>query len=363
MINESRGIARAFLDAANPYCWITGIRNMMYDRGIMESRSFTIPTICIGNISVGGTGKTPHTEYLIELLKESHRIAMLSRGYGRKSKGYVKADATTPMPLIGDEPFQIKNKFPDIAVAVCEKRVTGIERLTAEEKGIDAILLDDAYQHRYVKAGLNILLIDSNRPIWQDCVLPFGRLRESLAGIRRADIAIMTKCNGITQEEMDWCRNYIKEWKDIPVFFSRMIYGKRYPLFKDACAPEPDKGIKEVLLVTGIAKPAPLRAEIERHGTKVTLMQFGDHHNFSTADLDAIANRFEAIKEESKAIITTEKDATRLLQRTDLAQSIRENLYVIPIRVEILNGEEKMFNKIIEEYVTENSGDSRVSQE
>lgn len=361
MKKQERGISKRLLDMANPYRWVTGARNWMFDKGILESRRFPIATICIGNISVGGTGKTPHTEYLIELLRGNRKIAVLSRGYGRKSKGYVKADGATQMPLIGDEPFQIKNKYPDISVAVCEKRVTGIEKLTSETTGLEAILLDDAYQHRYVKAGLYILLIDCNRPIWQDCVLPFGRLRESLAGIRRADIVIMTKCTGITPEEQEWCRNYIKGWKDIPVFFSKMKYGDCYPLLKEAAEHGANEA-KEVLLVTGIAKPGPLRDEIERRGKKVNLMQFGDHHNFTTADLDSIAARFNAIGESKKVIMTTEKDATRLLQRTDLAQSVRDNIYVMPIKVEFLGGEENMFNNIIEEYVTEDSGYSRVSQ-
>lgn len=361
MENKERGILKQVLDAVNPYNWITWTRNRMFDNGMLESREFPVATICIGNISVGGTGKTPHTEYLIEILHDNHKVAVLSRGYGRKSKGYVKADNATPMPLIGDEPFQIKNKYPEIDVAVCEKRVTGIEKLTSEVQGLDAILLDDAYQHRYVKAGMYILLIDSNRPIWQDCVLPFGRLRECPAGIRRADIVIMTKCDNITPEEQEWCRNYIKGWKDIPVFFSRMRYGNCYPLFKDAALHKADDALN-VLLVTGIAKPGPLRAEIERSGKKVTMMQFADHHNFTTADIDNIAARFNAIEGNSKVIMTTEKDATRLLQRNDLAQNIRESIYVMPIKVEFLGGEEKMFNKIIEEYVTENSGDSRVSK-
>lgn len=361
MENKERGILKQVLDAVNPYNWITWTRNRMFDNGMLESREFPVATICIGNISVGGTGKTPHTEYLIESLHDNHKVAVLSRGYGRKSKGYVKADNATPMPLIGDEPFQIKNKYPEIDVAVCEKRVTGIEKLTSEVQGLDAILLDDAYQHRYVKAGMYILLIDSNRPIWQDCVLPFGRLRECPAGIRRADIVIMTKCDNITPEEQEWCRNYIKGWKDIPVFFSRMRYGNCYPLFKDAALHKADDALN-VLLVTGIAKPGPLRAEIERSGKKVTMMQFADHHNFTTADIDNIAARFNAIEGNSKIIMTTEKDATRLLQRNDLAQNIRESIYVMPIKVEFLGGEEKMFNKIIEEYVTENSGDSRVSK-
>ena len=358
MIDSKRGIAASLCDIINPYRWITAIRNIMFDTGSIKSRTFPIATICIGNLTVGGTGKTPHTEYIIELLKKRHRIAVLSRGYGRKSKGYIKAEAHTPMPVIGDEPYQIKNKYPDITVAVCEKRATGINNLMSEVVGLEVILLDDAYQHRHVKAGMNILLIDSNRPIWQDCVLPFGRLRESIHGIRRADIVIVTKCRSITAKQAEWCREYIKRIKEIPVFFSAMEYGNIYPVFKEAAPMEDIASCKEILLVTGIAKPAPLREEIERRGAKVTLMQFGDHHNFTADDFKEIAECFARIDCKDKAIITTEKDATRLLDRDDLPKSIKEKIYALPIKVGIIGGEEKMFNQMIEDYVTENSRNS-----
>ena len=355
MLDRKRGTKEILLDAINPYRWVMAARNAMFDNGIKDNREFAVPTICIGNISVGGTGKTPHTEYLIELLRSKRNVAVLSRGYGRRSKGYIKATAESLMPDIGDEPFQLKNKYPDIDVAVCEKRVNGIQKLMAGNNSIEVILLDDAYQHRHVKAGFNILLIDSNRPIWQDCVLPFGRLRESMSGIERADAVIMTKCRDITPRQQEWCRNYIKEWTNAPLFFSKMEYGNCYPLFKEA-AVSPDA--REILLVTGIAKPAPLKEEIERRGAKVTMMRYGDHHNFSTADFREIAEKFKAMEGGSKAIMTTEKDATRLLQRGDLPQIIKENIYAIPIKVELLGGEEKMFNQMIEDYVTENSRNS-----
>lgn len=355
MINKERGIVKTLCDTFNPYRWITTARNLLFDTGAIKSHRFQVPTICIGNITVGGTGKTPHTEYLIELLGRRFRTAVLSRGYGRSSKGYIKADESSTMPILGDEPFQIKNKYPWIDVAVCEKRVTGIGRLLEDARETEVILLDDAYQHRHVKAGLNILLIDSNRPLWQDCVLPFGRMRESIGGIRRADIVIMTKCKGVTAEQAAWCRNYIRGIKEIPVFFSGMKYGMHYPLFKEASPLDEIAQCDEVLLVTGIAKPAPLKEEIERRGAKVELLQFGDHHNFTTAELERIASRFGEMKSSRKAIITTEKDATRLLQRSDLPQVMKENIYALPIKVEILQGEEKVFNQIIENYVTENS--------
>lgn len=351
-----RGILRIITDAVNPYAWIMAARNKAFDAGVLESRSFGTPTICVGNISVGGTGKTPHIEYLVRLLKEQYRVAVLSRGYGRKSKGYIKADAQTTMETLGDEPFQIKNKFKEIAVAVCEKRVTGMERLLAEEQGLQAVLLDDAYQHRYVKAGLNILLIDINRPLWRDNVLPFGRLRESVAGIKRADIVIMTKCKEITPGQIAECRDYIKKYKDVPVFFSTVRYGELYPLFGDTQHTAAIKKDDNILLVTGIAKPQPLKAEIEGRGAQVTLMQYGDHHNFTTAEVEEIAKRFGETG--STMIITTEKDATRLLHRTDLPQEIRDNIYALPIEMAILNGEEELFNQNIYNYVTENSRDS-----
>lgn len=358
MIDRKRGFAAKVSDAINPYRWVNAFRNAMFDCGMLKSHSFPVPTICIGNITVGGTGKTPHTEYLIELLSRNHRIAVLSRGYGRRSKGYIKAVEATPMTVLGDEPFQIKNKYPQIDVAVCEKRVVGMTNLLAGEERPEVILLDDAYQHRHVKAGFYILLIDSNRPIWQDCVLPFGRMRESLQGIMRADAVIITKCNDMPLQQQEWCRNYIKDWKDIPVFFSGMEYGRHYPIFKETAQPGDIASYEEILLVTGIAKPAPLKDEIERRGARVEMMRYDDHHNFTTADFEDIAARFNGLKSHTKAIITTEKDATRLLQRSDLPQIIKENIYALPIKVEILGGEKKMFNQMIENYVTENSRNS-----
>ena len=349
-------ILRRLTDAINPYRWVMAVRNRAFDTGVLKSQGFDIPTICVGNISVGGTGKTPHIEYIVRLLKEHYKVAVLSRGYGRKSKGYIKADTTTTMEQIGDEPFQIKNKFNGIEVAVCEKRAVGIERLRAENNGLQAILLDDAYQHRYVKAGLNILLIDSNRPVWNDCVMPFGRLRESINGIKRADIAIVTKCNGLTDEQKAEYRRYIIEKKEMPVYFSAVRYGKPYPLFKSATTGIVAVSVCPILLITGIAKPQPMKAELERQGARVDLMRYADHHNFSVAELNDIAERFSTGG--YAMILTTEKDATRIMQHKELPQIIRDNIYALPIEVEILDGEERMFNNNIYNYVTENSRNS-----
>ena len=353
MIEEKRGILKRLCDVMNPYSWITSTRNRLFDHGLIKSHTFSVPTICIGNISVGGTGKTPHTEYLIRLLKDRFRTAVLSRGYGRKSKGYVLAQENTPMSIIGDEPFQIKSKFKkDIDVAVCEKRVIGIEKLTTDAEDTEVILLDDAFQHRHVKAGMNILLIDSSRPIWQDCILPFGRMRESANGIKRADIAIITKCNNPTEKEKEFCRNHIRKVKNIPVFFSSMRYGELYQL--DKCSKKEVSSETEVLLVTGIARPESLIKKVESMCSKVSVMRYADHHNFTANDFKDIENRYNSLKSDNKIIITTEKDATRILQYADSYGVIAKNTYVLPIEIEILN-EKDMFNKIILDYVTENS--------
>ena len=354
MLNKEKNILFRFIDAINPYFWITWLRNMAFDHKIIKSHTFDIATISIGNITVGGTGKTPHTEYIAKLLKDKHNTVVLSRGYGRKSKGYIKADENTPMQIIGDEPAQIKNKFPDIDVCVCEKRAIGIKSIMAENKDIEVILLDDAYQHRHVKAGLSILLIDNNRPLWQDCILPFGRMRESIQGIKRADIVIITKCNEITDKEHDWCKEYIKSIKDIPVFFTAIRYGTPYRM-SDRKPLEEIKG--ERLLVTGIANPSPLKEELEKSGATTYMKQYSDHHNFTTHDIKEITAAYNNLNTNG-IIITTEKDAVRLLQHTALPKEIKDVIYVMPIEVAFLYNEEKMFNQIIENYVTENSRNS-----
>ncbi len=358
-MSQRKGILKTIADFINPYGWVTKARNKAFDKNLLESRRFDIPTICIGNISVGGTGKTPHTEYLIRLLKERERVAVLSRGYGRKSSGYIKAGPDTTMQTIGDEPFQIKQKFPEITVAVCEKRVTGVENLLNEQEAPTAILLDDAFQHRHIKAGLNILLVDYNRPIWNDCILPFGLLRESEKGAERADIVIITKCSKeITKEQMQNCKARLQTKEGTPVFFSTVEYGTPYPLFPEVANREfvLKKGIN-TLLLTGIAKPGPLKKVVEKNGAKVTLMQYPDHHNFTAGDIEKIAETFDKMQG-NKLILTTEKDATRLRSIDNLPQSIKENIYAIPIRVKILNDEEELFNKKIIYYVTENSRNS-----
>ena len=316
-----------------PLSWLYGlvvsIRNLMFDAGALKSKTFPLPVICVGNITVGGTGKTPHTEYLIRMLSEKHQVAVLSRGYKRQSEGYVLATPTTPMTDIGDEPYQMKHKFPQIHMAVDKDRCHGIAELMKKEvqPPTDVVILDDAYQHRYVKAGLNILLMDYHRLIYLDKLLPAGRLRESSSGKKRADIVIVTKCprdiTPIERKGIERSLN-IENWQKI--FFSTYTY------------PDNMKGIgSNPLLVTGIASPEQMIYDLQKIVPEFDVMSFPDHHHFTENDINNIRTRAAG-----RTILTTEKDSTRLHGL--------ENVKVIPIEVEFIDGKEE-FDNIIRNYV------------
>ena len=342
------------IDYINPYCWAVSIRNLAFDAGWLESKSFDIPIISVGNLTVGGTGKTPHIEYIINLLKDEFNIATLSRGYRRKTKGFLKAEKGHCATDIGDEPAQIKKKYPHITVAVDEKRANGIINLLNEEKRPEVILLDDAFQHRYVKPGLSIVLVDYNRPTWRDSVLPFGRLRENANGIKRAHAVIVTKCpTDITTEKKEYIKKRLNVKKETPVFFSTICYDEPIAIFDVENNRCQINDSSEILLLTGIARPEPLKKELEQRGAKVTLMKYPDHHHFTSNELKEIAEKFASLSSEKRIIITTEKDAERIIGRNDLPNIIKSNIYTIPIKVKITENE-KMFNQIIVDYVRKN---------
>ena len=329
-----------------PFAWLYGlvvnIRNLMFDMGMLPSKTFPMPIICVGNITVGGTGKTPHTEYLIRLLSPNHRVAVLSRGYKRQSKGYVLANENTPMKEIGDEPYQMKHKFPQIYMAVDKDRCHGITELMKDtmQPPAEVVILDDAYQHRYVKAGINILLMDYHRLIYNDELLPAGRLRESSSGSKRADIVIITKCpHNMTPMEQRSIKQSLglERWQEI--FFTTYRY------------PEKIEGISEnPLLVTGIASPEQMKQDLKNIIPAFDTMSFPDHHNFTEQDIEAIRKRAGG-----RTILTTEKDATRLYGL--------DNIRIIPIEVEFLNGKGKEFNHIIKTYVQKNSRNSILNKQ
>lgn len=344
-----------------------GLRNKLFDWKVFRSKSFNVPVICIGNIAVGGTGKTPHTEYLIELLEKQYQVAVLSRGYKRRTKGYVLADSASNAQSIGDEPYQIKTKFPHTVVAVDEKRVRGMENLCElKNPNIDVVLLDDAFQHRYVEAGLNIILTDYHRLFCEDALLPAGRLRESGKAKSRAQIIIVTKCPA-NLKPIDY--NIIaKQLDPFPyqkLYFSSLRYGKLTPVF-----PESETGARvlssiqrdeNVLLVTGIASPALLGKEINKYTRHIKLLSFGDHHHFRNKDIKLIADEFNRLRGK-KLIITTEKDATRLMSHPLLTDDLKKHIYALPIRVDILQNQEVIFNKTILDYVRKNKRDSSISE-
>ncbi len=351
-----------------PLSWLYGgvvkVRNFCFDVGLLKSHAFSVPVIAVGNITVGGTGKTPHVEYLIRLLKDKFDVAVLSRGYKRKTNGYLLADARSTARDIGDEPFQMKTKFPDISVAVDRKRVRGIQRLTDDDAKLDVILLDDAFQHRYVKPGVNILLVDYHRLIIYDKLLPAGRLREPLAGKDRADIVIVTKCPKALKP-MDF-RVITKAMNLFPyqhLYFTTLDYGDPQPVFPDVlpaaeCPTLASLATMNVLLLTGIASPEQMLSDLKPLTASLTPLTFPDHHHFSQKDIRRINETFEHM-DGTKTIVTTEKDAARLTAMEGLSDAVRRHLMVLPVRICFMQKEqEQLFNDFIVGYVLKNSRNS-----
>ncbi len=347
-----------------PLSWIYGavvrFRNWLFDIGVKRSRAFSLPVISVGNITVGGSGKTPHVEYLIRLLHDDMKVAVLSRGYKRKSKGFVLATQQTVMPEIGDEPFQMHRKFPDIYVAVDAKRVRGIERLQKEEatRDVDVVLLDDAFQHRYVKPGINILLVDYHRLIIYDKMLPAGRLREPLSGKNRADIVIVTKCpKDLKPMEFRVLTKAMDLFPFQKLYFTCIDYGDPAVMDGDKTLPMDALKDQHVLLLTGIASPKQMEHDLRPVVKQLYSLPFGDHHQFTLRDAERINQTFASLPT-PRIIITTEKDAVRLSATEGLDSSVRENIYVLPIQVKFMLDQEENFNEKIISYVRKNSRNS-----
>ena len=346
-----------------PLSWLYGLgvklRNMAFEVGILKTRSFDIPVISVGNITVGGTGKTPHVEYLVKHLKDLFRVAVLSRGYKRKSKGFIIANDQTTMPEIGDEPYQMKQKFPEVTVAVDKSRCHGIDELTSYDKSLDVILLDDAFQHRYVKPGINILLVDYHRLVIYDTLLPAGRLREPLSGKDRADVVIVTKCpRDLKPMEYRVITKAMKLYAYQSLYFTTLEYDDLQPIFDGGQRPlsslQPDE---QVLLLTGIASPEQVTHDLEPYTKNLTPLTFADHHQFKKKDIRLINETFASLPE-PRCIITTEKDATRLYHAEGLSEEVRQHIYTLPVRIHFLLEQEESFNQYIIGYVRKNSRNS-----
>lgn len=327
------------------YGFITEIRNFFYDKGISKSYSFDIPVIAVGNLSVGGTGKTPQIEYLIHLLSEHYKIATLSRGYKRKSEGFILANEKANAETLGDEPYQFFQKFPEIQVAVDANRKNGIEQLLSQNAKPEIILLDDAFQHRKVKAGFYIVLTSYDDLFYNDFMLPTGNLRESRKGANRADIIIVTKCppniSTIEQENIKQkIQYYLNE--NQPVFFSYIAYDDHFYSEKEQIKID-NFQVVDKLVVAGIAKPEPFFAYLQ--AVKKSTMVFPDHHHFTEKDIQAILETANGRK-----IVTTEKDFVRLKGKLPIDQ-----LYYLPIKSSFVTSNIE-FDKKILEYVGASTG-------
>ena len=330
------------------YWFVIWLRNMLYDVNIFRSSSFGLPVICIGNLSVGGTGKSPMVEFLVEYLHKRFKIATLSRGYKRKTRGYVLADEHSTALDIGDEPMLFHTKFSSVPVAVGEERLVAIPQLLHDRPDTRAILLDDAFQHRAVKAGLNILLTDCNNLFTRDFYLPTGDLRDLKSSYKRADIIVVTKCKfEMAEDEAEKIKKEIRPLPHQQVFFSGIQYGNPYHITRLTPA---ELNLKtEVLLVSGIANPQPLKKLLEEKTHAYYMMAFSDHYIFRIDDLKDIKRRFERIENAKKIILTTEKDAIRLMKFKNELESLP--IYVIPIRHHFLFDSEQQFVRRVVEFI------------
>lgn len=337
------------------YGFITTLRNFLFDKKILSSIRFQLPIISVGNLAVGGTGKTPHIEYLIELLQSKYKIAVLSRGYKRETKGFILATENTNAKLIGDEPFQLYSNYSTVKIAVDEKRVRGVNRLIDLFPDIDVILLDDAFQHRHIQPDLNILLTDYHNLFTQDAMLPYGTLREYGKNHARAQIVVVTKCPSsfVAYDELDFRKKLgLLPYQDL--YFSSFQYEEFFPAFEDAVQFLKNE-ITSVLLFTAIANPSTIINYIKEYFGEIDFKTcfFPDHHNFTQQDINYIVSKWEKMGGK-KIMITTEKDFSRLKSRSFLSDTIKKNTFVLPVRIKILNQKEEMFNQKIDEYVRKN---------
>jgi len=333
------------------YAIIIGIRNVFYRIGIIGSTEFDIPIICVGNLSFGGTGKTPHIEYIIRLLENNFKIAVLSRGYRRKTKGYVFTNEKTSPSDIGDEPFQLKNKFNEIAVAVCENRVLGVPELLGDAPETDVILMDDGFQHRAIKAGMNILLTDYSRLFYKDYTAPSGTLREFRSAYKRAQIIIVTKCPEDLSDELQ--QTIISNIAPLPsqkVFFSYQTYDAPVGVYDEKTIADKKS---DVLLFAGIANTYSLEDHLRKEFKSVTVVRFADHKEYSEIVLNAVLDKFSQMESNNKILITTEKDAVKLRihEFAELLSSVP--IFYQPLKINFFERYRSAFNNQIIAYVTQ----------
>lgn len=344
-----------------PLSWLYGfgtwVRNKLFDEGFLKEEVFDVPVISVGNITVGGTGKTPHVEYLVEHLAGRYKLAVLSRGYKRATSGFLLANSNSTPRSIGDEPMQIYRKYGMMAkVAVCEKRTKGIRELLKLYPDLQLIILDDAFQHRWVKPKVSVLLMDHHRPVYKDKMLPLGRLRESATSTNRADIVVVTKCpKDLRPIDIRILKKELSLMTFQGLFFSRFAYGELKPVFPEdnpyhvslSSLTQSDS----VFLLTGIANPRGFVKYFKDFSCKVKVAHFPDHHDYSRKDIQEIRNRFKALKGVRKIIVTTEKDAVRIAYNPYFPQELKKFIFYLPIKVTFIDtsDENDFIGKVIGE--------------
>lgn len=332
------------------YGLVMWLRNRLYDAGTLTAVSFDIPVIAVGNLSVGGTGKTPHVEYLIRVLKDRFAVATLSRGYNRRTRGFFLADEQSTAAQLGDEPMQFHQKFPDISVSVGEERMLAIPELLRERPETQVVLLDDAFQHRSIKPGQNILVTEYNRPFSRDHVVPFGRLREGRKGYERANAIIVSKCPAnLAEPEKLALQREIAPLPHQRLFFTSLQYGPLYDMISGA--PVTASRDASILLVCGIARPKPLVQHLTDEYKEVFLLSFPDHYYYSNSDLEKIDRELKGLPGTEKLVVTTEKDAVRLHLLQPRLEQLGLKVAVIPVEISFLFGEGNSFNNYIFDYI------------
>ena len=345
------------------YGFIMFVRNKLYDWGFFKSTSFNFPLISVGNLTVGGTGKTPHVEYLINLLSKDYKIATLSRGYGRNTTGFFIASNKSSFQDVGDEPVQFCQKFSNLLVAVDENRVHGIEKIRKDYPGTQVIILDDAFQHRAVKPGLSILLTDFHNLYAEDYPLPVGRLREFRSAAKRADIIIVTKNPKILSPiSVRQITGILKPKQHQKLYFSYIKYGQLTPMSGIKACVLPER-ISSALVFAGVANMYPLIEHVRLMINSVEILEFSDHHKYTHRDLQKIRDTFESIFSKNKIIITTEKDAMRLGFPEAPLILAGLPIFYIPIEIKIHREYRNIFNEQIEEYVRQNSANSSIHKD
>lgn len=335
-----------FLRIIASYLYGAGVwfRNFLFDTGIIKSERFEIPIICVGNITVGGTGKTPTTEMIVDSLHDEYQVAVLSRGYGRRTKGYREVELSDSYRDTGDEPLQIKMKFPDAVVVVCEDRIKGIRRIQSEHPDVSVIVMDDGFQHRYVTPLINVIIIDSTRPVDKDHMLPYGELRDLRSSLSRANYFIVTKCSdnmsrldrGLMSKKLvraAYQKIYFMRHESLPLCRVFSIDSESEESF-----PEPSRKADEVIAMSGIGNPAVFVEQMRNRYTLVDTLTFDDHHVYRIGDLKMLAAKLKEHPEAS--IVTTEKDAVKLFNSTKIPAALRNRIFYQPVRLAYLDSED-----------------------